>query len=156
MSWPIFRPSDSRAVLPHHSPLQLRPCTYEPNRHYLAQNADKLQTWRNHGEVYVAVLHRNTGLFMGTVHWFRGTSSTHLSRSSLAPVWVFSYVDTGPPTHLLHTFPLSFAVAQINGVHTKPNTEVTNSIMLIVTSAECILFSSLLSAQICLLSPLIN
>jgi len=59
----------------------------------------------------------------------------HLSESS-------ADVDTGRPTHLLHTFPLSFAVAvtQINGVHTQPNTEVTASIMQIVHSAECNLF----------------
>ena len=62
---------------------------------------------------------------MGTVQCFRGTSFTHLCRSTLAPE-SSAGVDTRPPTHLLHTFPLSFAVAvtRINRVHTQPNTEV--------------------------------
>ena len=66
-------------------------------------------------------------------------------------------VDTGRPTHLLHTLPLSFAVAvttRINGGHTQPNTEVTALIMLFVPGAECSLFSILLHARICLLNPL--
>jgi hypothetical protein len=131
------------AGLPRHSPLQLSPCIYKPKRYYLARNTDKLQTWRNHGDVSVAVLHRNTGLFMEVCTGFAEHLSHNFPTPHLHLPECSADVDTGPPTHLLHTLPLSFAVVaiRINGVHTQPNTEVTVSIMLIVPSAEYSLFN---------------